>query len=143
MYNGSPSDTIVRFKNYIQGLDGAEETKDLYISTTTGRIVQKPLQDANIVVQDLGGRILSPGLIEVQLNGAMGFNFSEIPDSDAELESYVKSYQDTCRGLIRTGVTSFLPTLTTAASHSFKRVRRDVPVSSHDITNHDTHLDVK
>ncbi len=117
------SDTIVRLTNCVQAVDGDEVTKDLYISTTSGKIIEQPPQGESVpTVHDLGGRILAPGLIEVQLNGALGFTFSEVPGSDAEMGSYVKSYQETCRGLIRTGVTSFLPTLTTGTSESFKRV---------------------
>ncbi|OCT50195.1 putative N-acetylglucosamine-6-phosphate deacetylase [Cladophialophora carrionii] len=112
----------IRFTRGVLAKNGQEVEEDLYISQSTGKIVEGTSRDGPVVVEDLGGRILAPGLIEVQLNGAMGFNFSEVPESDIKMGEYANSYTKTCQGLIKTGVTSFLPTVTTAPSDIFKRV---------------------
>jgi len=58
---------------------------------------------------DLGGKILSPGLIDAQLNGAFGCDFSSIPDDPS---MYGKTIRLVNKSLITTGVTSYVPTLT-------------------------------
>ena len=57
---------------------------------------------------DLKGKILSPGFIDVQFNGAFGFDFSTIPE---DMSDYYKGLRRLNRHLVRTGVTSYLPTL--------------------------------
>jgi N-acetylglucosamine-6-phosphate deacetylase len=87
---------------------------DLWVSSLTGKIVRSQevfygehaVPDVTV---DLGGRIVSPGLIDVQLNGAFGFNFSQIPE---DVQSYGKTLRQVNKSLIQTGVTSYLPTLT-------------------------------
>ncbi|MCJ1311193.1 hypothetical protein MMC25_004864 [Agyrium rufum] len=86
--------------------------QDLWISPTTGKILnpQRAFFDANITpseTYDLGGRIVAPGFIDVQLNGAYGFDFS-VPSEDygERLKGVVN------RRLVGTGVTSYCPTLT-------------------------------
>ncbi|TAQ83206.1 hypothetical protein B7494_g8470 [Chlorociboria aeruginascens] len=88
--------------------------QDLWVSSITGKIVrsqeafysQHAVPDSTI---DLGGRIISPGLIDIQLNGAFGFDFSFVPD---DVPSYGKRLRQVNKLLIKTGVTSYLPTLT-------------------------------
>ncbi|KAG6857184.1 hypothetical protein H0H87_008249 [Tephrocybe sp. NHM501043] len=58
---------------------------------------------------DLRGNILSPGFIDIQLNGAYNFDFS-VYDSD---ESYREGMKMVAERIIETGVTSLLPTLIT------------------------------
>jgi N-acetylglucosamine-6-phosphate deacetylase len=74
-------------------------------------------------VIDLGGRLLCPGMIDIQLNGALGFDFSTVPDTDEGMPAYAATYADVCRGWIKTGVTSFLPTVVTNPSNAFQKVR--------------------
>jgi N-acetylglucosamine-6-phosphate deacetylase len=89
--------------------------QDLWVSSLTGKIVrsqeafydQHATPDATI---DMGGRIIAPGLIDVQLNGAFGFDFSVIPEDDPS--SYGKTLRQVNKSLVQTGVTSYLPTLT-------------------------------
>ncbi|KAK3342397.1 hypothetical protein B0H65DRAFT_218128 [Neurospora tetraspora] len=82
---------------------------DLFINSLTGKIIS-PSDDTLIpdVTIDLHNRILSPGLIDCQLNGAFGFNFSSFTSSP----EYIKNIHTLNTKLIRTGVTSYLPTLT-------------------------------
>ncbi|KAJ4349988.1 N-acetyl-glucosamine-6-phosphate deacetylase [Didymosphaeria variabile] len=106
---------VVKFTNclLVKGADLVQE--DLWVSSVTGKILngQEILYGhltAPDDIIDLGGRILSPGLIDVQLNGAYGFDFSVIPE-DGSI-AYGKGVQQVNRNLIRGGVTSYLPTLT-------------------------------
>ncbi|OCK78994.1 carbohydrate esterase family 9 protein [Lepidopterella palustris CBS 459.81] len=106
---------ITKFTNcfLVKGNDLVKE--DLWISSTTGKILQSQevfygQRVAPDRIIDLGGRIVSPGLIDVQLNGAYGFDFSVIPKEGAS--AYGKGVLQVNKSLIKTGVTSYLPTLT-------------------------------
>ncbi|KAF2678397.1 carbohydrate esterase family 9 protein [Lentithecium fluviatile CBS 122367] len=106
---------VVKFTNclLVRGADLVNE--DLWVSSISGRILngQELLYEQRIApdsIIDLGGRILSPGFIDVQLNGAYGFDFSVIPEDGAA--GYGKGVQRVNKNLVRGGVTSYLPTLT-------------------------------
>lgn len=88
--------------------------QDLWVSSSTGKIVrsQEVFYGDNVVPDitvDLGGKIVAPGLIDVQLNGAFGFNFSQLPEDPS---TYGKTLRQVNKSLVQTGVTSYLPTLT-------------------------------
>lgn len=113
--------SIIKFTNSILASDGVERQQDLFVDVSTGRIInagQVP-EGAQVQTVDLGGRILSPGFIDVQLNGCCGINFSE---SHGDSEDSTKKVHEALVGLIQTGVTSFLPTLTTAKKEAFQQV---------------------
>lgn len=98
---------------------------DLWISAATGKIIhsQSSFYDELLIpsnVIDLGGRIVSPGLIDVQLNGAYGFNFSTMPEDPAE---YARQVREVNRQLVRTGVTAYMPTLTSQKPELYQTVR--------------------
>lgn len=105
---------ITKFTNcrLVKGDELVEQ--DLWVSSATGKVVRSQeafygdhaVPDATI---NMGGRIISPGLIDVQLNGAFGFNFSSIPEDPS---TYGKTLRQVNKSIIRTGVTSYLPTLT-------------------------------
>jgi len=107
---------ITKFTNcrLVKGDELIEQ--DLWVSSATGKIVRSQevfygkhaVPDTTI---DLGGRIISPGLIDVQLNGAFGFNFSIIPDDPL---TYGKTLRQVNKSLVQTGVTSYLPTVTSS-----------------------------
>lgn len=87
--------------------------EDLWVSGLHGTIIksQAAFYDDLIMpdeVIDLGGRIIAPGFIDCQLNGAFGFNFSTLLDS----ATYAKNVRDVNLKLVQTGVTSYLPTIT-------------------------------
>ena len=121
----SSRDRITKFTNcrILKGDNLVEQ--DLWVSSGSGKIVRS--QEAfygQLAVPDqtinLGGRIISPGLIDVQLNGAFGFNFSQIPEDPL---TYAKSLRQVNKSLIETGVTSYLPTLTSESHYVYKCVR--------------------
>ncbi|KAH8599014.1 n-acetylglucosamine-6-phosphate deacetylase [Bisporella sp. PMI_857] len=112
---------ITKFTNcrLVRGDELVEE--DLWVSSQTGKIVksQEVFYSRNVVpdaIVDLGGRIISPGLIDVQLNGAFGFNFSTIPEDPS---TYGKLLRHMNKVLVRTGVTSYLPTVTSSRSEVY------------------------
>ena len=116
---------VVKFTNclLVKGADLVYE--DLWVSSVTGKILngQEILYGyltAPDHIIDLGGRILSPGLIDVQLNGAYGFDFSVIPDDGSVV--YAKGVQQVNRNLVRAGVTSYLPTLTSQRPEVYHEV---------------------
>ncbi|KAJ5110304.1 N-acetylglucosamine-6-phosphate deacetylase [Penicillium argentinense] len=111
--------SIVRFTNCVLACCGQAKREDLFIDTGTGKIIDEsdPRVDKALVV-NLNGRILSPGLLEVQLNGAKGFDFSDVPVDN--MESYASSFRRTSQGILEMGVTSFLPTLVTSEAQTFK-----------------------
>lgn len=98
--------------------------QDLWIDAQSGKILQdqQAFFDHNITpnqVVDLGGRILAPGFIEAQLNGAQGFDFS-VPQ--ATKEEYDDGLKMVNRELIKTGVTSYLPTVTSQLPEVYHQV---------------------
>ncbi|XP_006461262.1 hypothetical protein AGABI2DRAFT_185538 [Agaricus bisporus var. bisporus H97] len=60
-------------------------------------------------VVDLGGNILSPGFMDIQLNGGYGFDFSVYDDDEA----YMQGLKMVAERIIETGVTSLVPTVIT------------------------------
>lgn len=100
-------------------------TEDLWVSSVTGKIINSQaaffdelnLPDETI---DLGGRILSPGMIECQLNGAFGFNFSTLLD---DMSQYGKRVSEVNKLLVQTGVTSYLPTITSQRPELYQKVK--------------------
>ncbi|KAI1388012.1 carbohydrate esterase family 9 protein [Hypoxylon trugodes] len=113
---------ITKFTNcrLLKGDKLVEE--DLWVNSVTGKVIrsQAAFYDDFILpdeVINLGGRILSPGLIECQLNGAFGFNFSTL----LEPAVYAKKVKELNKQLVKTGVTSYVPTITSQRSELYKR----------------------
>jgi N-acetylglucosamine-6-phosphate deacetylase len=116
---------VVKFTNCLLVRGNELVNEDLWISSVSGKILngQEILYEHrtppdNII--DLGGRILSPGFIDAQLNGAYGFDFSVIPEDGTT--SYGKGVQRVSRNLIRGGVTSYLPTITSQRPEVYHKV---------------------
>ncbi len=119
---GAPG--ITRFTNCRLLRGNSLVAEDLWISSSTGRVVasQASFFDARIVPDrtiDLAGRIVSPGFIDCQLNGAFGFNFSTV---FADMAQYAKRLRELNRKLIETGVTSYLPTITSQRGELYHKV---------------------
>ncbi|KAK0742496.1 hypothetical protein B0T21DRAFT_283848 [Apiosordaria backusii] len=90
---------------------------DLWINTNTGLIIEYPGIPAARII-DLGGCILAPGFIDCQLNGAFGFNFSTIMD---DMSEYAGLLDTVNAKLVQTGVTSYLPTLTSQQNEVYHK----------------------
>ena len=122
----SPASKITKFTNCRLLKGEFLVTQDLWVSSSTGKIIhsqeafysQLCVPDETI---DLGGRIISPGFIDVQLNGAFGFDFSSIPET-GDPNSYGKQFRQANRLLVKTGVTSYLPTITSSRPEVYHHV---------------------
>ncbi|KAI0022926.1 N-acetylglucosamine-6-phosphate deacetylase [Xylariomycetidae sp. FL0641] len=113
---------ITKFTNCRILKGDALVSEDLWVNSVTGKVIPSQLAfyDDYILpdhVVDLGGRILAPGFIECQLNGAFGFNFSSL----LEPAVYAKKVKDLNRRLVQTGVTSYVPTITSQRSEIYQR----------------------
>ncbi|KAH8666403.1 N-acetylglucosamine-6-phosphate deacetylase [Xylariales sp. PMI_506] len=112
---------ITKFTNcrILKGDELVQE--DLWVNGVTGKIIrsQSLFYDDRIVpdeIVNLGGRIISPGFIECQLNGAFGFNFSTL----LEPTVYAKNVKALNKLLVTTGVTSYAPTITSQQSELYR-----------------------
>lgn len=100
--------------------DGALVEDDVWVDRVKGRVVD-PMAlfyaaggDTEGLYKeyeelDCRGRIVAPGLVDLQFNGGFGLDFSNVRDmTDAEGAARLLECR---RQLLRTGVTSFCPTL--------------------------------
>lgn len=53
----------------------------------------------------MGGNIVSPGFIDIQINGAYGFDFSVYEDDS---DAYRRGLQTVAEKIVETGVTSYV-----------------------------------
>lgn len=119
-----PKNGLTKFTNCRLVKGDALVTEDLWVSSITGKIINSQatffdelnLPDKTI---DLGGRIISPGMIECQLNGAFGFNFSTLLD---DMSQYGKKVNEVNKLLVQTGVTSYIPTITSQRPELYQKV---------------------
>ena len=112
---------IIRFTNCHVAQNSALSRRDLWIDSTSGKIIAPQTafwhhypRPAETI--DLQGKIISPGFIELQLNGYAGFDFS-VPCHD-----YADRLKQTNRQLIKGGVTSYLATVTSAKPEVYHEV---------------------
>ncbi|KAJ7188696.1 carbohydrate esterase family 9 protein [Mycena filopes] len=104
--------------------DGGLIEKDLWIDERRGVILdaqltffqRKERPDRTI---DLGGNILSPGLIDLQINGAYGFDFSVYDGDD---EAYKQGMKLVAEKIVETGVTSLVPTVITQEKSLYPKI---------------------
>ncbi|ETN71755.1 hypothetical protein NECAME_19187, partial [Necator americanus] len=67
---------------------------------------------------DCEGHILSPGFIDIQINGGFGVDFSTITSS---VEEYKRGIDKVSRQLLSYGVTTFVPTVITSPPHVYSK----------------------
>jgi len=126
--------TTVALRNASVLFEGRFEARDVVIETgiehgvPTGRIVAVPLPgdgEANRVV-DLSGRLLAPGFVDLQCNGAAGVDITTEPHRIAEVAAV----------LPRFGVTAFLPTVVTAPPAAREAAIRSLPSARSAVQHH-------
>ncbi|KAI1932468.1 N-acetyl-glucosamine-6-phosphate deacetylase [Ophidiomyces ophidiicola] len=115
---------ITKFTNCRLPIAGKLVEQDLWIDSVSGTILQdqRAFYDDRVCpdqVLNLGGRILAPGFIEVQINGAAGFDFS-VPQPTKE--DYDAGLRDVNRALVQMGITSYLPTVTSQRKEVYAKV---------------------
>ncbi|KAF2453362.1 hypothetical protein BDY21DRAFT_374928 [Lineolata rhizophorae] len=121
----NPSPTgITKLTNCRLIKDGRIVNEDLWISAKNGKILDSQevfyaeRATADEVV-DLGGRLVAPGFMDVQMNGGFGFDFSTVPE---DISQYAKGVKKLNKSLVQTGVTAYLPTLPSQKSEVYHKV---------------------
>lgn len=86
------------------------------LSERTVFFEEKQMADVQV---DCSGLILSPGFIDVQLNGGFGIDFSTYNSND---EEYKAGLEAVAKQLLSHGVTSFAPTVITSSPETYHKV---------------------
>lgn len=97
---------------------------ELFVDNSTGRIVGRPEDDANVEVVDLKGNILAPGFIDIQNNGIFGLNFSSLngDSTEEDVAGFINHYRDAMTKYLATGVTAICPTVTSNFPEVYEKV---------------------
>ena len=107
----------VQFVNCRQCKGGQLVSEPLTVDTNGLIIPNSPLPQETIEI-NLKNAIISPGFLELQINGALGFHFAQFKDR----ESYQAGVRTLAQYLPSTGVTGFFPTVPTVAAKVFHSV---------------------
>lgn len=110
------SNDLICFTNcFLPQEDGTLIEKDLWIDERRGVILDAQRtfflrkERPNTII-DLGGNILSPGFIDIQINGGFGFDFSVYEGDD---QTYRDGLKLVAERIVETGVTALVPTIIT------------------------------
>lgn len=102
---------------------------DLYVNAATGLIISDASEalasdDLSGRVIDLDGNLLAPGLIDAQINGAYGVDFSELNTEAFEggEAEYANSLDEVAGRIVQTGCTSFVPTIMSVKEELYGKV---------------------
>ncbi|KAL0125744.1 hypothetical protein PUN28_004654 [Cardiocondyla obscurior] len=99
--------------------DSRIHTEDLWVRDGKIANPEKIFYDEKIkpdVRIDCGGALISPGYIDVQINGGFGIDFScNVDDVEGGIAKVAK-------GLLEHGVTSFCPTLVTSPKEVYRKI---------------------
>ncbi|KAI0317169.1 Metallo-dependent hydrolase [Amylostereum chailletii] len=118
---------LICFTNCLIPLeDGSLVEKDLWIDERRGVVLdaqrtfflRKERPDRVI---DMGGNIVSPGFLDIQINGAYGFDFSVYEGDD---ETYRAGLKHVASKIVETGVTSLVPTIITQEKSIYPSILR-------------------
>ena len=74
----------------------------------------------SVQVIDCNNQIISPGFVDIQLNGAYGVDFSNADASTQGLA--VDDIFEVAQKLLATGVTSFCPTMVSSSQETYQRI---------------------
>ncbi|VEU19921.1 DEKNAAC100317 [Brettanomyces naardenensis] len=107
---------IIRFTDCKLCDEGQVVEQDLYVNTESGKIVDPSFNVDKVI--DLHGLILTPGFIDIQINGCFGFDFSHY----ATDEEYLTGYDKCLKKLVKTGTTSLCPTMITSTSKNYSKI---------------------
>jgi N-acetylglucosamine-6-phosphate deacetylase len=109
--------SATRFVNCRQCINGTLTSLPLTIDSN-GLIIPNHQLPGIFQTIDLKNAIISPGFLELQTNGALGFHFAHYGEPD----TYQAGVQKLAQYLPKTGVTGFYPTVPTVSSSVFKQV---------------------
>lgn len=115
---------IIQFTNCFLADKGRLTQADLYIDVISGIIIEKPanIDPAKTEIIDLDESIVSPGFLDVQINGCFGLDYSATFVDETSKAEFVQHYNHSMEKLLNHGVTSICPTVTS----SFPAVYKDV-----------------
>ncbi|KAK4232552.1 putative N-acetylglucosamine-6-phosphate deacetylase [Podospora fimiseda] len=119
-----PQPSVTKFTNCRLVRGDSLVWEDVWVSSVTGKILQSQVAFYDEFITpdqtiNLGGRIISPGFIDCQLNGAFGFNFSTLMN---DMSEYGKQFRALNKKLVETGVTSYVPTVTSQTRDLYHKV---------------------
>ncbi|KAI8881439.1 carbohydrate esterase family 9 protein [Backusella circina FSU 941] len=107
-----------------------ELVENSYLWIRNGKIINafdsffNELKEPDEII-DAKGAIISPGFIDLQINGAFGIDFSDYEGSDEKLS---KDIEIVAKGLLQNGCTAFCPTVVTSAPEVYSKV---LPLLNH------------
>ena len=107
--------SATQFINCRQCINGTLVSEPLTIDVD-GDIIPNSHVPRNTAIVDLKNAIISPGFIELQINGALGFHFSHY----SEIETYQAGVAKLSKYLPSTGTTAFYPTIPTVSKEVFQ-----------------------
>nr|CAD7204097.1 unnamed protein product [Timema douglasi] len=115
----STKDTLLKFKNCRLLRDDKIIDDDIWVRD--GKIVnpEKVFYDEKCYADkeiDCKGALISPGFIELQINGAFGIDFSR------HLDDVESGLLKVAKGLLAHGITAFCPTVVTSPTEVYLRV---------------------
>lgn len=115
---------VIHFTNCYLANNRKLTKQDLFVDVISGIIIEKPTNylDLEVDIIDLNESIISPGFIDVQINGCFGLDYSTTFNDENSKSEFVKKYNHSMEQLLNFGVTSICPTVTS----SFPDVYRDV-----------------
>lgn len=113
---------IIHFTNCLLADCGKLTRKDLYVDLISGTIIDEPAETEEIVktVIDVEGNIITPGFIDIQINGCFGLDYSTVLDNTISKDEIVNEYANTMKKLVKHGVTSICPTVTSSLSDVYR-----------------------
>ncbi|SAM80774.1 related to N-acetylglucosamine-6-phosphate deacetylase (NagA), putative [Ustilago bromivora] len=121
---------VLRFTNYLAlqpdgTLPSDPTTYSLHVDPASGHIIdgKSAFFDSKTTFTstiDLEGDYLVPGFIDVQINGGYGVDFSEF--SEGQEETYLAGLDEFAKRFLKTGVTSFVPTIITQHSEKYRQI---------------------
>lgn len=96
------------FDEHLNSITAAIHVENGMITVVSADPHQEPPQTGDI---DAPGLIVSPGWIDIQINGGFGYDFTTDPDKIWEVGALLPRY----------GVTGFLPTIITASEDTYQK----------------------
>ncbi|KAH8693571.1 hypothetical protein BGW36DRAFT_383281 [Talaromyces proteolyticus] len=119
---------MARYTRFINGFvfrdDTLADNDEVWIDSQSGQIIDPnvhcPLaENTNII--NLQGKIICPGFIDIQINGAFGFDFAGL-DPNMSVIEFKQGLHATNQRLVTTGTTSYLPTMTSQFEKTYRKI---------------------
>ncbi|CEP07736.1 hypothetical protein [Parasitella parasitica] len=123
MSNVHPTGKIIKIING-RLLQNHEIVENSYLYIQDGKIIDAfhsffDNQREPDQIIDAKGAIISPGFIDLQINGAFGIDFSDYEGSEEKLANDIAIV---AKGLLQNGCTAFCPTVVTSAPEVYSKV---------------------